>query len=382
MPEFGAACRGEFLLDPEIAHLNHGSFGATPRAVMESAERWRRRMEADTTGFVRGVWPEAVAAARTAMAAFVNGDPAGLVLVENATQGANAVLRSLDFVPGDEIVFTTHGYRAVTRTIEHVCRMTGAIPKVAELPAAAIDPDIVVETVGRAISPRTRLVVADHITSPTALVLPVARLVALARDHGVPILIDGAHAPGQVDLDLAALGADFYVGNAHKWLFACKGAAFLSVAPRWRDRIHPGTISHGYGKGLAEEFDWIGTRDVGAWLSLADALAFGARYGWAAIRAHNDALCARAAACLVSAYGTRASGPASMRGHLAAVMLPVDRTAEEATALALYAALFARHRVRAPVMAFDGRLWVRVSAQIYNDVGQYERLAAVDWSRL
>jgi isopenicillin-N epimerase len=382
MPEFGAACRGEFLIAPDIAHLNHGSFGATPRAVMDAAESWRQRMEADTTGFVRGVWPQAVAAARAALAAFVKADPEGLVLVENATQGANAVLRSLDFTPGDEIVFTTHGYRAVTRTIEHVCRTTGAVPKVAEIPAAAIDEDTVVETVGRALSPRTRLIVADHITSPTALVLPAARLVALARERGVPILIDGAHAPGQLALDLAALGADFYVGNAHKWLFACKGAAFLSVAPAWRNRLHPGTISHGYGKGLAAEFDWIGTRDPGAWLSLPDALAFGKRYGWRAIRAHNDALCARAAAALVSAYGTRTIGPASMRAHLAAVALPLDGPADEARGLALYDALFARHRVRAPVMAFDGRMWVRVSAQIYNDIGQYERLAAVDWKAL
>ena len=382
MPEFGAACRGEFLLDPAIAHLNHGSFGATPRAVMDAAEGWRRKMEADTTGFVRGVWPEAVAAARTAFAAFVNADPEGFVLVENATQGANAVLRSLDFSPGDEIVFTSHGYRAVTRTIEHVCRTTGAVPRIAAIPASGVDDDAVLATVGQALSPRTRLIVADHITSPTALVLPVARLVALARERGVPILIDGAHAPGQIDLDLAALGADFYVGNAHKWLFACKGAAFLSVAPEWRARVHPGTISHGYGKGLAAEFDWVGTRDVGAWLSLPDALAFGQRFGWSAIRAHNDALCARAASILTAAYGTPTTGPASMRGHLVAVALPIDGPADEARGLALYAALFERHRVRAPVMAFDGRLWVRVSAQIYNDVGQYERLAAVDWRKL
>ncbi|MBI3505938.1 MAG: aminotransferase class V-fold PLP-dependent enzyme [Proteobacteria bacterium] len=382
MPEFGAACRGEFLLDPAVTILNHGSFGATPRAVMDAAEGWRRRMEADPTGFVRRVWPSAVAAARTVLAKFLKADPEGLVFVENATQGANAVLRSLDFAPGDEIVFTAHGYRAVTRTIEHLCSRIGAVPRIVPLPFPDITADAVVAGVAAAIGPKTKLVVVDHITSPTALVLPAARLVALARERGVPVLVDGAHAPGQLDLDLGALGADFYVGNAHKWLFAAKGAAFLSVAPQWRDRIHPTTISHGLGKGLAAEFDWVGTRDVGAWLSVPDGIAFGERHGWPAIRAHNNALRAAAAKRIAAAYGTPVGGPEDMHGHLASIGLPLDGPADETRAVALLGALYDRHRIQAPVMAFGGRLWVRISAQIYNDIGQYERLAAVDWSEL
>ncbi|MBL8832294.1 MAG: aminotransferase class V-fold PLP-dependent enzyme [Rhodospirillales bacterium] len=379
MSEFGAACRGEFLLDPAVTFLNHGSFGATPHAVMDAAEGWRRRMEADTTGFIRRIWPSAVAAARHAAAAFLKTDPEGLALVDNATQGANAVLQSLDFAPGDEIAVTTHGYRAVAKTVELVCRRTGAVPRVVALPFDGLTDDLVVAMVGAAIGPRTKLVVVDHITSPTALVLPVARLVAEAKKHGVPILVDGAHAPGQIDLDLDALDADFYVGNAHKWMFAGKGAAILSVAKRWRARIHPTSISHGLGKGLHAEFDWTGTRDVGSWLSIPDGIAFGERYGWGRIRAHNDALCARAAVRIAGAYGTEICGPAGMRAHLAAIRLPVEGPADEARAIALYGALYDRTRIQAPVMAFGDRLWVRISAQIYNDMAQYERLAAVDW---
>jgi isopenicillin-N epimerase len=382
MSEFGAACRDEFLLDPAVTVLNHGSFGATPRAVMDAAEGWRRRMEADTTGFIRRIWPSAVAAARNAAAAFLKADPDGVVLVDNATQGANAVLQSLAFAPGDEIAMTTHGYRAVAKTVELVCRRTGAFPRVVALPFDGISDDAVVASVGAAIGPRTKLVIVDHITSPTALVLPVARLVAEARRHGVPLLVDGAHAPGQVELDLGALDADFYVGNAHEWMFAGKGAAILSVAARWRGRIHPTSISHGLDKGLHAEFDWTGTRDVGSWLSIPDAIAFGTRYGWSRIRAHNDGLCARAAARIAAAYGTEICGPAHMRAHLAAIRLPLDGPADEARALTLYSALYDRHRIQAPVMAFGDRLWVRVSAQIYNDMAQYERLAAVDWTAL
>jgi isopenicillin-N epimerase len=382
MPDFGAACRGEFLLDPAVTILNHGSYGATPRAVMDAAEGWRRRMEADPTGFIRRTWFGAVAEARTTLAKFLKADPEGIVFVENATQGANAVLRSLDFAPGDEIVFTVHGYRAVTKTIEHLCSRIGAIPRIVTLPFSGITPDAVVAGVAAAIGPKTKLVVVDHITSPTALVLPAAQLVAEAHARGVPILVDGAHTPGQLDLDLSALGADFYVGNAHKWLFASKGAAFLSVAPAWRNRIHPVTISHGLGKGLAAEFDWIGTRDVGTWLSVPEGLAFGERYGWDRIRAHNNALCAAAAHKIAEAYGTEIGGPEGMHGHLASIRLPLDGPADEARALGLLGALYDRHRIQAPVMIFAGSLWVRISAQIYNDMSQYERLAAVDWRAL
>ncbi len=378
MPEFGLACRAEFQLDYSTAQLNHGSFGATPISVRDAAEAWRRRMEADPTHFVRRVWPDAVAAARAALAAFLNADPDGLVLVENATQGANAVLRSLDLRPRDHIVTTNHGYRAVAKTVDYVCRRSGAVhvrldfgravPNAADLAAQ--------------LPKRTRLLIVDHITSPSALVLPVAEILAAARKLGVPVLVDGAHAPGQLPLDLAALDADFYVGNCHKWLFAAKGAAFLSVAPAHRKWVHPPTISHGLDQGLAAEFDWTGTRDVGAWLSIPDGLAFGTRFGWPDIRAHNNALAAAMAARLAAAFGTEILGPPEARAHLAAIRLPLGRACDETRAAALLARLYDVGRVQAPIMAFENALWVRVSAQIYNVPADADRLAGIDWAAL
>lgn len=371
MREFGLGCRDEFLLDHATAQLNHGSFGATPRAVLDAAEAWRRRMEADTTHFVRRIWPAAIAEARQALAAFLNADPDGLVFVENATQGANAVLRSLDLGPGDVVVTTEHGYRAVARTLAYVCRRTGASH-------VRLAQTLTPAEIAASLPPQTKLLILDHITSPSALVLPVASILAAVRPLGVPVLVDGAHAPGQLPLDISALDADFYVGNCHKWLFAAKGAAFLSVAPAWRSRLHPPTISHGLDLGLAAEFDWIGTRDVGAWLAVPDGIAFGASFGWDKVRSHNDALCAAMAKRLARAYGTEIRGGA----HLAAIRLPVAGALDEAQALRLVQRLYDKVRVQAPVMAFDGALWVRISAQIYNVPADYDRLAALDWAAL
>jgi isopenicillin-N epimerase len=328
------------------------------------------------------VWPGAIAAARAALASFLNADPDGLVLVENATQAANAVLRSLDPGPGDNIVTTDHGYRAVAKTADFVCRRTGAAHRRVDLGWPLPDAAGAAARIASAVDARTKLLVVDHITSPTALVLPVAEIVAAAKAKGVPVLVDGAHAPGQLPLDLAAIGADFYAGNCHKWLFAAKGAAFLNVAPPHRAAVHPPTISHGLDRGLAAEFDWTGTRDPGAWLAIPDALAFGASFGWDRIRAYNDALAASAAVRLADAFGTEICGPQAMRAHLAAIRLPLDGVADEARALRLVARLYDVARVQAPVTVHRDALWVRVSAQIYNEPADYLGLAAVDWAAL
>ncbi|MFM7347458.1 MAG: aminotransferase class V-fold PLP-dependent enzyme [Tagaea sp.] len=372
----------DFLLAPGTIQLNHGSFGATPAPVMAAAEKWRRDFEADPTHFMRKLWAPSLAVARAKLAAFLNADPEGLVFVMNASDGANAVLRSLAFAPGDEILTASHGYRAVTRTVQHVCAMTGAAHRVLDIPYPLSDESQILAPIEAALSSRTRLIVVDHITSPTACVLPVARIQAMARLRGIPVLIDGAHAPGQLALDLKALDPDFYVGNCHKWLFAAKGAAFLSVAPQFRARLHPGTISHGYGQGLAAEFDWVGTRDVGAWLSVPDGIAYGEAIGWAQLRGRNDAMIDEAVAVLSKAWGTRIGTPKGMRAHMGAVEIPLDGPADEARAQKLWTRLYEVHRIQMPVIAFAGCLWARPSAQIYNESAHYAALARVDWRKL
>lgn len=372
----------DFRLALGTIQINHGSFGATPEPVMAAADKWRREFEADPTHFMRKLWAPSVAQARVKLAAFLNADPEGLVFVMNASEGANAVLRSLAFAPGDEILVSDHGYRAVSKTVQHVCAMSGATTRVAQVPFPLSEESQILGPIEAAMSSRTRLIVIDHITSPTASVMPVAKIQAMARLRGIPVLIDGAHAPGQLALDLKALDPDFYVGNCHKWLFAAKGAAFLSVAPRFRAPLHPGTISHGYGQGLAAEFDWVGTRDVGAWLSVPDGIAYGEKLGWAKLRARNDGLIDRAVTLLARSWGTRIGSPQGLRAHMGAVEIPLAGAADEARAQKLWSRLYEVHRIQMPVIAFAGALWARPSAQIYNELPDYEALAKVDWRKL
>jgi isopenicillin-N epimerase len=372
----------DFHLAPGTIQINHGSFGATPEPVMAAADKWRREFESDPTHFMRKLWAPSLAQARAKLATFLNADPEGLVFVMNASDGANAVLRSLRFAPGDEILITDHGYRAVTRTIQHVCAMSGAAMRTAQIPFPLSEESQILGPLEAAMSSRTRLIVIDHITSPTASVMPVAKIQALARRRGIPVLIDAAHAPGQLHLDLKALDPDFYVGNCHKWLFAAKGAAFLAVAPRFRSLLHPGTISHGYGQGLAAEFDWVGTRDVGAWLSVPDGIAYGETLGWAKLRARNDGLIDQVVTLLARSWGTRIGSPQGLRAHMGTVEIPLGGAADEARAQKLWSRLYEVHRIQMPVIAFAGALWARPSAQIYNELPDYEALAKVDWRKL
>ena len=239
--------------------------------------------------------------------------------------------------------------------------------------------DQVVASVGAALSPRTRLAVFDHVTSETATVLPIAVLAALCRSRGVPLLVDGAHAPGMLDLDIAAVGADWYVGNAHKWLFAPKGCGFLWAAKLRQPGLHPTVVSHGLGQGFAAEFDWVGTRDPSAWLTVRDAIAFldglGPKgLGAAAVRAHNRNLAAEAATLLSAAWDSEAGAPAEMRGAMATVRLPLSGSTPE-DAARLHDRLIDEHAIEVPVLALGGNLWVRISAQVYNEIEDYARLA-------
>src|SRR3954463_8843890 len=227
MHEFGPALRHKFCLEPGVDFLNHGSFGAAPLEVLEAAARWRDRMETNPDGFFRETLPGALRQSASALAGFIGARPADVAFVENATAGMNAVLRSLRFMPGDEILASSHMYGAVRQAIRHVCEVSGARLVEAEIALPVDGEDALLSPLADRLSSRTRLLVLDHIASPTGLVFPVRRLTALAREKGARVLVDGAHAPGQLALDVPALGADWYVGNCHKWLFAPRGCGFL-----------------------------------------------------------------------------------------------------------------------------------------------------------
>ena len=374
MPDFGASLRPLWTLDSGVRFLNHGSYGATPCRLLAAQGAWRARMEAQPVRFMAEL-PTLLREAASACAGYLGASPDRFVFVENATAGVNAVARSLAFAPGDEMLTTDHVYGAVHQTLRHVAAVTGA--RVIEAPVGLPlkSPGQVIDAVRSRLGGRTKLVVIDHIASPSAIVFPAGDIVAICRARGVPVLLDSAHAPGQIDFWADALGADWCVGNFHKWLCAPKGAGFLVAADRDLPAIHPPVISHGYGQGLAPEFDWIGTRDPSAWLCAPEACAFHEDLGGTSLRSRNHQLVVDAASAIADECATDLAAPASMFGSMASIRLPSGPPADLPTALRIHDELLERHRIEAPLVPFGGSLWLRISAFAYNEPADYVDVA-------
>ncbi len=373
--EFGGALRPLFALEAGSLHLNNGSFGPTPRSVLAAQRDWQDRMEAEPSRFMEFEFRPALRAAAARLAPYLGAEAEHIALVENATPAINAVLRSIDWSPGDRILINDQTYGAVRNTVRFICAITGAELVEWKLPFPCPGPDAVMEALAPALDPAPRLAIFDHVTSPTALALPVERMVAAARDAGALVLVDGAHAPGMMELDLQSLGADWYTGNCHKWLFSAKGCAFLWAGDRMRDRLHPCVISHGYLDGFIAEFDWVGTRDGSAQHSLPTALDFVDRFGVEAIRTHNTALAREAGARLSDAWGTETGAPDSCTGSMVMVRLPDGYGSGMDTATELRLRLLREDRVQTRINPLAGWLWARVSCQIYNEISEVDRLA-------
>ncbi len=373
---YGQAIRHEWGLDPDFLTINHGSYGATPKVVLAEQERWRRRMEAQPTRFFAREAPGALREAAGVLAKFLGAEAGDIAFVPNATTGANAVLRSMTFAPGDEILHASHVYNAVRNTIAYVAERSGAKVVVAEVPFPRPDKATILRNIERAISKRTRIAVIDHITSPSGMILPIAEIVALCKAANVPILVDGAHGPGQVPLDLPKLGTDWYIGTCHKWLAAPKGCGFLYARADRRADLHPVTISHGYREGFTVEFDWTGTMDPSAFLSLPAAIAFWQKLGGPELMKHNHNLVAQAGRLLAARLGTEVGASEDMMGSMASVRLPLDLPARRAEALKVRAAL-QEAKVDSPIHPLANGLWLRLSAYAYNELADYERLATL-----
>src|SRR5690349_7025119 len=369
---YGRAARAEWPLDPDVVYLNHGGYGVAPNAVLAAQAVWRGRIEANPMRFMARQLPAAWRAAAEALAAHLGARGDDVVFVANATAGCNAVLRSLDFRPGDEILVTSLAYGAVAKAVRYVAARSGATVVTADIPLPLADGAAIGAVVAARLGPRTRFVVLDHIASSSALVLPVAELAHLAHQAGARVLIDGAHAPGQVPLDLAQTGADWYVGNCHKWLMAPRGCGFLWAPSASQAELHPLAISHGHGQGFLAEFDWTGTIDPTPFLCVPDAIACHTRFGGPALMARNRRLALEAARLLAARWGTALGGPEDCFAAMATVRLPLAETTQEA-AVALQRRLAAEHRIEAAIVAQAGALWVRVAAQAYNRLADYER---------
>lgn len=369
--------REQWLLDPDVTFLNHGSFGAVPREVLEHQRRLQERMEQNPTWFLTYELPDALRASAQSLAEYLGGDGRDYAFAENATAGCNTVLNSFQFNQGDEILLTDHGYPAILLAAQRVAGRTGAKIVQADIPFPLLDEAQIFAAIEAKLNSRTRLVILDHVTSPTALVFPVQALAKLCHDAGAKILIDGAHAPGMLPLDIPSIKADWYVGNCHKWLMAPKGSAFIWASPEHQSETHPLVTSHGWGKGYHDEFDWIGTRDPTAWLSVAAAVDWHLKAGGPSLRQRNAAIVEMAATELAMRWKTEVGSPPGALASMKTIRLPLQREPTREGADRLREWLLRTHRIDAVIVPFAGRLWARVSAQAYNCLPEYRRFGEI-----
>jgi isopenicillin-N epimerase len=370
--------RALWSLDPERTHLNHGSFGAVPIQVQSTQDAIRREVERNPTAFFWRALADRLEEARLAAASFLRADPGGFAFVPNATTAVSTILGAVALRPGDEVLVSDHTYGAVRFAAQRACRRAGATLVVQPVPLPVEGPETLASAFLLGVTERTRLAIVDHIASPTALLFPAKRLVDELHARDVLVLVDGAHAPGALDVDLGDLGPDFWTGNFHKWCCAPRGTAGLFVAPEHRDQTEPLTASWPYPLGFPASFSFIGTDDYSAYLALPSALSFMASLGWDRVRKHNRGLARVAAQTLADALATdRAEcGPDDVFEAMRLVPLPPGVAATEEDARSLYLRIADELRIEAAVVPWNGRGFLRLSAQAYNAPAEYERLAA------
>jgi isopenicillin-N epimerase len=367
----------QFLLDPDVVFLNHGSFGACPRPVFEDYQRWQLTLERQPVEFLdskRGL-KRNLAVSREALALELGTTPDNIAQVSNATTGLNIVLQSLPLKPGDEIVTTNHEYNALEKTLTYVARKTGAKIVVAEVPLPLTSAQQFHDAVAAHFTDRTRVLFLSHITSATALLFPIETLIAEARQRGAFSVIDGAHTPGHIPLDLEAIGADFYSGNCHKWLMSPKGSAFVYCRPEWQSMLDPLVISHGWtadnkepgvsgpfgNSAFVDEIEMQGTRDPSAWLAVPAALAFRREHDWHKVAADCSRLAQDTAARMRALTGLPALSTAQFCApQMVAMPLP------PCDPLTVKEALLRDYNIEIPVFEWQGRFIARLSCQGYN----------------
>jgi isopenicillin-N epimerase len=359
----------DFMLEPEIVYLNHGSFGACPRPVFETYQRWQLMLERQPVRFLGREIADHMSAARAALAAFVGCKQDDIVYFTNPTTALNTVARSLDLQPGDEILTTDHEYGALDRTWRFICAKTGAVYRRQPIPLPIESEEQVIETLWRGVTERTRAIFISHITSPTALRFPVKAVCRRARRTGLLTIVDGAHAPGQISLDMRDLGADFYAGACHKWLCAPKGSAFLYARRQVQHLLEPLVVSWGWeadepgASTFVDHHQWQGTRDPAAFLTVPDAIAYQRRHDWPQVRTKCHELARSARARIQQLTGLAPICPDSTEWYVQmfAARLP------QVDAGALQRSLYERHRVEVVVHPWEELVLLRVSIQAYND---------------
>jgi isopenicillin-N epimerase len=375
----------EWLLDPECAYLNHGTVGAPPTRVLKKQQALRDEIEQQPSRFMlrelTGEHPapwrheSRLREAAAPVAAFLGSRGEDLVFVPSVTTGTNAVLRSVALERGDEIVVADLAYGAVKLAVDVVARERGAVVRTIELPYPVRSRDAIVQAFASALTARTRLVIVDHITAQTALVMPVAEIAAVCRALGIPVLVDGAHAPGSLAVNIAALGVDYYSANLHKWAHAPRACGVLWAAPDRQQTLRHPVVSWGSGKGFLREFEWHATADPTPYLAAPEGIALLGEWGFESVLAYMHGLAWEAAGLLTTRWQTTLETPRDMVGALVTVPLPERAGATDDDAKRLRLSLLVEDRIEVALHAWRGRLWARISAQVYNDRSDIERLA-------
>ncbi len=367
--------RDDFLLDPDVTFLNHGSFGACPRPVFETYQRWQLESERQPVEFYGRRYDGLIDEARAILAAYVNVPASTLIFQPNATVAMNMVARSLTLQVGDEILTTDHEYGAMDLMWNFITKKTGATYRAVPVPTPIKSAEQWVQGFLDAITPQTKVIFLSHITSPTAITFPIEPVVRTARERGILTIVDGAHAVGQIPLDLTALGADIYTSNCHKWLCAPKGTAFLYVREEVQPLLDPLVISWGYvpSSDFAFQNQWQGTRDIAAYLSVPAAIEYHRANDWDAVRARCHALAKETRARLVQILGTQALTPDDDNWYQQMIALPLPPIKDP---LVFKRRLYDEFRVEIPISSRGTQHYIRASYQAYNTPDDMERLLA------
>lgn len=371
----GLELRKHWMLAPDMHFLNHGSFGATPRVVLAAEQQWQVRMESQPVDFMVRELPGLLRMAAGELANFLGAKPEDLAFVENATAAVNSVLRAYPWQVGDELLLCSHSYPAVKNAANFVARQFGIKLREFDFCFPLQDEAEMLHAFSSSITANTRMAIIDHISSPLAIIYPLQKMLDICRSHGVKTLVDGAHVPGMLPLKIETLGADWYLGNCHKWLFAPKGCAFLWAAPNAQDFLQPLVVSLRMDEAFPANFDWVGTRDPSAWLAITAALQFYHEMGGAAIPQRLHEFVIAVATNLAKAWQVELPAPVQQYGAMVTLPLPLPRGATQSQANALRDKLWGDYRIEVPLFSLQGRLWARISAQLYNVEADYEALA-------
>ncbi|MEO8481851.1 MAG: aminotransferase class V-fold PLP-dependent enzyme [Acidobacteriota bacterium] len=383
---FGRSMLDAWALDPAITYLNHGTVGAPPRRVLEAQQQLRDEIERQPSRFllrdlsaIRVGQPTSAPGllrqAADKVGAFLGVAGRDLVFVDNVTAAVTAVVGNLEFRPGDAITISKLAYGGVARAVGHAARRAGVEVHTIDVPFPVADDAQLVEAFDRAVSPRTRLVIIDHITAESAMIMPVAQIAERAKARGAMVLVDGAHAPGAIPVDISALGVDFYAATLHKWAWTPRSCGILWAAAQHQPGLHPPVVSWGLDTGFTNEFDWVGTRDPTPFLTAPRALDYMSECGVARVQSYNHDLAWQAGQLLTRRWGTSIATPKALIGTMVTVPLPERFGRASADAARLRDALLFEDHIEVQLHAWHGQLWTRVSAQIYNDLSDVERLA-------